>query len=188
MTKRRSGRETPAKTCIVFTFDATFFDVQYNILQHSTPDDNNLSTMSTTQALAVRPYRDFLTPFLHRRFTNAALLTLALCYVEAVWMGQWGIFWQWFPLGRAGLRTLMLFVSILSVYVLRIAQLHVGARTTLSPFHTFQQRVFSFNALQTLAWYTFSAWFFCEVYIWSTPADAKMAMVDPGKYDGTCAL
>jgi len=46
--------------------------------------------MATIQSRAIaRPYRDFLTPSLHRRFTNAALLTLVLCYVEAVWMGQW---------------------------------------------------------------------------------------------------
>lgn len=36
-----------------------------------------------------RPYRDFLTPALHRRFTSAALLALAVCYVDAVWMAEW---------------------------------------------------------------------------------------------------
>jgi hypothetical protein len=38
---------------------------------------------------APRPYRDFLTPALHKRFTNAALLTLGLCYIEATWFGRW---------------------------------------------------------------------------------------------------
>lgn len=137
--------------------------------------------MSTPQSPPARPYRDFLTPFLHRRFTSAALLTLGVCYVEAVLMGQWDLFWSWFPFGKAGLRTLMLFISILAVYILRVAQLHIGARTTVSPLQTFRQQVFSFNTAQTLAWYSFSAWFFCEVYIWSAGVDAKLAMVDPGK-------
>ena len=29
-------------------------------------------------------YREFLTPALHRRFTNAALITLVVCYIEAI--------------------------------------------------------------------------------------------------------
>jgi len=138
--------------------------------------------MSTAQRPPARPYRDFFTPFLHRKFTSSALLTLGVCYIEAVWMGQWDIFWQWFPFGRAGLRTSMLFISILSIYILRVAQLHIGARTTVSPLHTLQQQMLKFSTLQTLGWYSFSAWFFCEVYIWSTSVDANLAMVDPGKY------
>jgi len=97
-------------------------------------------------------------------------------------MGQWDIFWQWFPFGKAGLRTLMLFISILSIYILRVAQLHIGARTTVSPLHTLKEQMLKFSTIQTLGWYSFSAWFFCEVYIWSTSVDANLAMVDPGKY------
>ena len=41
------------------------------------------------KALISRPYRNFLTPALHRRFTHAALFTLILCYIEAIWMGEW---------------------------------------------------------------------------------------------------
>lgn len=37
-----------------------------------------------------------------------------------------GVLWSWFPLGPAGIRTLLLFISALSVFVLRVAQLHLG--------------------------------------------------------------
>ena len=36
------------------------------------------------------------------------------------------VLWFWFPLGPAGIRTLLLFVSALAVFVLRVAQLHLG--------------------------------------------------------------
>jgi nucleoporin NDC1 len=40
-------------------------------------------------ALRIRPYKDFLTPALHRRFSTAAVTLLGFCYVEAVLIGQW---------------------------------------------------------------------------------------------------
>lgn len=50
------------------------------------------SSSRHTMALAplgtqVRPYRDYLTPALHRRFNQASIYTLVLCYVIAVWQG-----------------------------------------------------------------------------------------------------
>lgn len=37
----------------------------------------------------MRPYRDYLTPALHRRFNKASRYTLLLCYAIACWMGDW---------------------------------------------------------------------------------------------------
>ena len=89
-------------------------------------------------------YREFLTPALHKRFTNAALVTLVVCYIEAVFIADKStsdsdtqlqnclisdivaVIWFWFPIGPAGIRTLLLFVSALSIFVLRVAQLHLG--------------------------------------------------------------
>ena len=89
-------------------------------------------------------YREVLTPALHRRFTSAALITLVVCYAEAVLLGNMSsseldprrsklsgadmvaVLWFWFPIGPAGIRTLLLFVSALSIFVLRVAQLHLG--------------------------------------------------------------
>ena len=91
------------------------------------------------------PYKELLTPALHRRFTGAAASILLLCYVEAFLIGEKSscekhalvgpttqatdvleVFWSWFPIGPSGIRTLLLFISALSVFVLRVAQLHLG--------------------------------------------------------------
>src|ERR1700709_2596688 len=37
----------------------------------------------------IRPYKDFLTPALHRRFALATATLFGLCYVEAVLIGDW---------------------------------------------------------------------------------------------------
>lgn len=148
----------------------------------------------------VRFYREFLTPALHRRFTRAAGLALLLCYVEAIAVGDKSsckncigrtlqgltdcrsVLWSWFPIGPAGIRTLLLFMSSLSIFVLRVAQLHFGSRTTPSSFETFRQYAFRFNTLQTLGFYFFSAWWFGEVYMFSVPHSADLSWVVEGKY------
>ncbi|ESZ97108.1 nuclear envelope protein [Sclerotinia borealis F-4128] len=121
-------------------------------------------------AVRIRPYKDFLTPALHRRFALATAVLAAVCYVEAVWIGEWKSFlWSWFPLGRAGIRTGLFFLCGFMIFILRVAQLHVGIRTSNSSFHTFTQYAPKFQTVQTALWYLFSAWFFSEVYIWSVP-------------------
>ncbi|KZF25750.1 hypothetical protein L228DRAFT_83042 [Xylona heveae TC161] len=137
-------------------------------------------------AAPVRPgprlYRDFLTPALHRRFMRAAGVLLLLCYAESVFIGEkTSFFWSWFPLGRAGIRACLLFISGLSIFILRVAQLHVGARTTASPLSTFRQYLIRYNTIQTLIWYNFSAWWFSEVYVWSVPQKANLNWINEGK-------
>ncbi|KAL9073239.1 MAG: hypothetical protein Q9161_003071 [Pseudevernia consocians] len=149
-------------------------------------------------SLRTPPYRQFLTPALHRRFTSAALITLVVCYAEAVLIADKSssesdseilkrlrayivaVFWSWFPVGPAGIRTLLLFVSALSIFVLRVAQLHLGTRTTAAPFETFTRYLFRLDTLQTLGWYLFSAWWFSEVYMWSVPGSANLGWVAAG--------
>lgn len=95
-------------------------------------------------SLRTPPYRQFLTPALHRRFTSAAFITLVVCYAEAVLIADKSssgsepqvqktlksdivaVFWFWFPIGPAGIRTLLLFISSLPIFVLRVSQLHLG--------------------------------------------------------------
>ncbi|KAI9643397.1 hypothetical protein NHQ30_008016 [Ciborinia camelliae] len=118
----------------------------------------------------IRPYKDFLTPALHRRFALATAVLVTVCYVEALWIGELNsFFWSWFPLGRAGIRTGLLFLCAFMIFILRVAQLHVGIRTSNSSFHTFTEYARKFQTVQTALWYLFSAWFFSEVYIWSVP-------------------
>jgi hypothetical protein len=112
-----------------------------------------------------RPYRDFLTPSLHRRFTSAALVGLAACWLISVPLASPGLFWSWFPLGPAGVRTLFLFISSLSIFVLRVAQLHFGPRTSISTFESFWNYLVSKNTILTCFWYSLSAFLFAELYI-----------------------
>jgi nucleoporin NDC1 len=44
---------------------------------------------SAPLGVQVRPYRDYLTPALHSRFTKASRYTLLLCYLTALFMGEW---------------------------------------------------------------------------------------------------
>nr|POE94343.1 nucleoporin ndc1 [Quercus suber] len=127
-----------------------------------------------------RPYKDFLTPALHRRFTHAAAVVLACCWLEGVLMSHNGWFWTIFPLGPAAIRTLLLFIPCLAVFIVRLANMHIGRLTTTSPFETFVLKTTEWGTLVTLGWYIFSAWFFGEVYVWTRTAEANLAWVDRG--------
>lgn len=101
-------------------------------------------------SLRTPPYRQFLTPALHRRFTSAAFITLVVCYAEAVLIADKSssksepqvqknsktdivaVFWFWFPIGPAGIRTLLLFISSLPIFVLRAGQMHLGMAQRMS--------------------------------------------------------
>ena len=85
--------------------------------------------------------------------------------------------WSWFPFGRAGIRTGLLFICAFSIFVLRVGQLHVGLRTTTSGFQTFQQYAFRLQTIQTAGWYLFSAWLYSEIYIFSASADANIRWI-----------
>ncbi|KAG0646041.1 Acetyl-deacylase [Hyphodiscus hymeniophilus] len=124
----------------------------------------------------IRPYKDFLTPALHRRFALATAVLVSLCYVEAViGINEYdGLFWTWFPLGRAGIRTLLLIIPAFMIFVLRVAQLHVGSRTSNSAYQTFVQYAPRWQTIQTVGWYLFSAYLFSEIYIWSAPKTAEL--------------
>jgi nucleoporin NDC1 len=60
------------------------------------------------------------------------------------------------------------------IFILRVAQLHVGLRTSNSAYQTFIQYAPRFQTIQTAGWYLFSAYVFSEVYIWSVPKHAEL--------------
>jgi len=76
---------------------------------------------------------------------------------------------------------MLLFISCLTIFILRVAQSHVGHRTTASPFDTFLRYTFNRSTIQTFTWYTVSAFLYCEVYIFATSKRANLAWVDPGR-------
>ncbi|KAI0995257.1 Nucleoporin [Podosphaera aphanis] len=126
-------------------------------------------------ASKTRPYKDFLTPALHRRFVAALSVCLGLCYFESVFIGgKTSIFWLWFPFGVTGLRAALLFVPVMCIFLLRVSQLHFGHRTTFAGWDTFKIYAFRFQTVRTVSTYCLSAMLFSEIYIWSTPAKADL--------------
>ena len=128
-----------------------------------------------------RSYKDFLTPAMHRRFTSATTGALVLCYIYAVLASDGNLFWRFFILGRPGIRTLLLFLSVLSVFIVRLANLQVGERNTASGVETLYQHLTSARTYLTLWWYLVSAFVFGEVYIWSRGNDAYLGWLDQGE-------
>lgn len=91
------------------------------------------------------------------------------------------VLWLWIPFGPTGIRTLLLFISALTIYLLRIAQWHVGSRQTLTRAETFQKYFLRKNTILTLAFYAFSAWLFNETYIWSRTVEDKFNFTELGR-------
>lgn len=91
------------------------------------------------------------------------------------------VLWSWFPFGRAGIRTGLLFICAFSVFVLRVAQLHIGIRTSNSGIGTFKEYAFRYQVVQTAGWYLFSAWIFSEVFIYSAPKSANIKWITDAK-------
>lgn len=155
---------------------------------------------ATARIQKIRAYKDILTPALHKRFAAGTFrILLPLCYAISVAIGEWNsrkkfperphtlwliestVFWSWFPLGRAGIRTGLLFICVLAICVLRVSQWHIGIRTTKSPFHTFVRHWFKIETVQTALHYLFSAWLFCEIYLFSAAKDANVYWLAQGK-------
>ncbi|KAI2722448.1 hypothetical protein CBS147332_3377 [Penicillium roqueforti] len=128
-----------------------------------------------------RPYRRILTSALHRRFVHASALSLLVSYIIAIAIGEKSsFFWLWFPFGGCGVRTVLLFISSLTIFVLRVSQMHIGSRTASSSFGTLT----SFTLLQiaqTFGWYIFSAWWFTLIYVWSSSSDSNLELVKRGR-------
>jgi nucleoporin NDC1 len=85
------------------------------------------------------------------------------------------------PLGPVGVRTALLFIPTMIVYILRVAQMHVGQRSTISPVSTFMTYCTRLDTPRTFMAYTVSAWVFSEIYIWSRSSSDRLDYTDPGK-------
>ena len=131
-----------------------------------------------------RPYRRFLTSTLHTRFVHAALVSLLLAWDNAVLLGsKRDLFWWWFPLGPAGLKTLVFFLTNLLIFLLQVATLDVGSPTATSPISRLRTHVFRLATAQTFLFYLGSAWLFSEAYIWSTTGMTWVTKGDTTRYD-----
>ncbi|KAL8380871.1 hypothetical protein RB595_005253 [Gaeumannomyces hyphopodioides] len=124
------------------------------------------------------PYKDFLQPALHRRFSTAATIILAIAYAQSVLLSDWSSWlWSWFPLGPAGFRAVFLFFCGLSLLVLRIGQYHVGLRTSNSGLQTFVTNAVSSRSIWAILAHVSSAWLFSQVCMWSASPSANLGWI-----------
>ncbi|TEA20112.1 Nucleoporin NDC1 [Colletotrichum sidae] len=124
------------------------------------------------------PYKDFLQPALQRRFSSTATILLALSYLQAIFLSGWSsYFWTWFPIGPAGIRTLVIFFCGLLIIILRISQYHVGARASNSPFDAFAKFFFSVPTIEACIIYGVTSTIFANVYLWALPQSANLGVV-----------
>ena len=86
-----------------------------------------------------------------------------------------------FPVGPTGMRTALLCIPALLVYLLRVAQWHIGRRNTTSSWQTFYQYALSRRTFSTFTVYILSAFFYGEVYIWTRSESAELQLTDPGR-------
>ncbi|RDA86464.1 hypothetical protein CP532_3615 [Ophiocordyceps camponoti-leonardi (nom. inval.)] len=120
------------------------------------------------------PYKDTLQPALHRRFSSTATLLLAVSYLEALLLTPWTSFlWSWFPFGPCG----VIFTCGLAILILRIANYHVGFRTTASGIHSLGSILTSPRTYETCFWYGLSAWVFCPVFLASVPSSSNLRWI-----------
>ncbi|CAK7213019.1 hypothetical protein SCUCBS95973_001657 [Sporothrix curviconia] len=126
----------------------------------------------------VLPYKDFLQPALHRRFSSTALVLLATAYVQSLSLSSWSSWlWAWLPLSGAGFRALVIFFCGLVIIILRIAQFHIGIRTTNAPFETFLFNAAKPKTVETIFSYCLAGWLYGQVFRWSAPDDAGFGWI-----------
>lgn len=83
-------------------------------------------------------------------------------------------FWSWFPIGPAGLRTLLIFSCGLSILILRIAHYHVGLKTTESGLQALSSSLLSLPTYETAFWYSLSSFLFCPIFLFSMTESANL--------------
>lgn len=146
-----------------------------------------------------RPYRRLLTSALHTRFVHASALVLLVCWNHAFFFGDkkswcrpaplrylsdrltfYSDFWSWFPLGPAGIRTVFIYISALFIFILHVGTLKVGRQQSPSPFDTLRRILFSPSSIQPFLWYTASAIWFSEVFIWCSADSTNLGWIERG--------
>ncbi|KAF3924294.1 hypothetical protein ABW21_db0206787 [Orbilia brochopaga] len=123
-------------------------------------------------------YHALVTPVLHRRFVRASWTTLTVAYVgNIVTENVSGWPWSAIPFGRAAINTLLLFLILLPILVLRIAQLSVVSNKGLSDIHGLIQSFTNTSFFRCTFWYSLSAWLIIRWYIWNTLPSSDLSTV-----------
>jgi nucleoporin NDC1 len=77
-------------------------------------------------------------------------------------------------------RTTFIYISALFVFILHVGTLKIGKRQTTSPFDTLRRLLSSPSTIQPFLWYTASAIWFSEVFIWCSANEANLGWIERG--------
>ena len=158
--------------------------------------------MANSTGRKAAPYKDFLSPTLHKRFMSTITFLVALAYVEALVLADWSScvcplhslqparshlrpatnilnpgLWAWFPFGPALFRTLLLSSGGLVTLLVRVEYYHVGIRTSNSLFHNALQSLVRAQTYWTFLWYIVSSAVFCIPLLSSYSADTDFRWI-----------
>ncbi|KAK0705401.1 nucleoporin protein Ndc1-Nup [Lasiosphaeris hirsuta] len=123
-------------------------------------------------------YKDFLQPALHRRFSSSAGILFAIGYLYGIALANWNsLLWSWFPIGPSGVRGVILGLCGFAIIILRVAQYHVGQRTSDSAFQTFVHHAAKIQTVEAIFTYVLSAYVFSQVYLWSISESAGLEWI-----------
>lgn len=88
------------------------------------------------------------------------------------------MFWSWFPIGPVGLRVAFILPIGLFIVTLRIAQYHVGVRTSNSGFQSFLEHAVGIQTIEAIVTYAACALLFSWVYRWTASESADLKLVN----------
>ena len=122
-------------------------------------------------------YKRPLTSLLHRRFRDAFIISIAICYTAAIIIsGSFSWFWSWFPIGPAGIRTAFLLIPAICVLTLRIALVRPDFRLATTPYNRFKAILSRRETLKIPIYYVLSAVSFQYIFIWCSPSNEVYAL------------
>lgn len=129
-------------------------------------------------------YKRLLTSLLHQRFRDAFLISAAVCYAIAIaTSSSFSWLWLWFPIGPAGVRTLLYLGSATCVLTLRTALVRPDPRPFPTPYAALKGRLSRVETLQVPAYYLVSALAFEWVTVWFSASDGAYTLrISPNPY------
>ena len=134
-----------------------------------------------------RPYRRYLNSALHTRFVQAAGIALLWHFCLAVLAGDWyssvpALFWSIVSIWTVLKALLFWFSSLLVFVLLQIANLKIGRRCTPSNWTSIRLTALSKATYWIPIVYAASAWWFCEVFVFTSPISKELGWIINGGY------
>lgn len=149
-------------------------------------------------------YKRYLTSIWHTRWLRAAAVALlwhlSVSAVYGDWYSTYGslivislltrrvasissFFWSVFPLGPAGLRAGLFWITSLVMFTVPLSTFKIGRRCTPSNWSAIKNLISNPLTPATIfLWHALSAFWFCQVFVYWSPPSQELAWVSKGDY------